>query len=477
MLRRLLPAEFQGQFDVPAKLILHSQNAKNAISREVIDEMVRKDRNTPNARRPDMIGVMPNLRLNDRDSWLAFVFLDEKRATESIACTPSHVRALLEARTPQLPLWFIAGFVQLFYDAEFFQMTLTLRGTQWTTEAHTRLIARNPAYPHALLPFEEMLAVAPRIAANNQPANLQLWRKQAALFIRWALEEKIPGRADAFWKFLERTCAEPATENLFREHFGFGYADAEDRLSDYLPAALRRPISFVALAADEPNIKLRLASAGEIARIKGDWERLEVGYVQIHFPMLASKYREQALRTLEHGRQLDSTDPQLLAALGLLYCDDGNDATALPYLEAAAKAKIVRPRVYYELARNYLRAWTAQGVSNDGKISVEQAARLLELLSMARAQAPQLPEVYQTMCAVWDATNAKPTYEDLAVLEAGARMFPQNTSLPALAAAFYLRHGHTKQAAALIDFGLALAPYAEGRESLVKVRNFLTKTP
>lgn len=108
-----------------------------------------------------------------------------------------------------------------------------------------------------------------------------------------------------------------------------------------------RPASAIKL----PPLALRLATDGEIARIKGDWERLEINYVRQRYPDLATKYIEQARRTLLRAYDRNDRDPRLLAVLGLCEVDAGNDAGARDYLETAARLEIVRPRVWLELAR------------------------------------------------------------------------------------------------------------------------------
>ncbi|MBI5380416.1 MAG: hypothetical protein HZA31_00810 [Opitutae bacterium] len=478
LLKRILPPEFHCQMSVPHTLLLYSQSLKSSVSREVINEMVAQERQRPKARRrPDAIGVMPNMRLNDRDAWASFVFLDEKRAPEIITCTSYHVLFVLDMRTPQLPPWFISGFVQLFEDVEFLRDALRVNPTRWLSDETTKAILLDPDFPRALLPMQELLATAPRITDKDPDWQRQLWRSQAALFIRWALDKKAPQRAAGFWKFVSRTCTEPLTEALFQECFGMDFADARDRLSDYLPTALRQSQLFPGEKFTPPPIKLRPATDSEIARIKGDWERLEIGYVQRRFPALVEKYRDQAQHTLERSYNLGARDPRLQAALGLFHCDTKNPAMAREYLEAAVAARVTRPRAYYELAQLYLREVLAAPAGTNGKLSGAQAAPILELLLTARAQSPQLPEIYLLIGAIWERCADAPTAYHLAIMEEGARLFPRHPSLGALAALQLIRNGQTDRAAALIDFGLSFALVPESRALFEKLRSFLPHAP
>src|ERR1019366_9231312 len=100
------------------------------------------------------------------------------------------------------------------------------------------------------------------------------------------------------------------TEALFQECFGLDFATAQQQLTAYLPEAIREKLALRPSQRPRlPDYALRPASEAEIARLRGDWERLEVGYVKAHFPSLAPKYLEQARRTLRRAYDHGSRDP------------------------------------------------------------------------------------------------------------------------------------------------------------------------
>jgi hypothetical protein len=202
----------------------------------------------------------------------------------------------------------------------------------------------------------------------------------------------------------------------------------------------------------------------EIARIKGDWERLEITYVRTHFPTLTTKYVEQARRTLMRAYDGGSRDPQLLAVLGLCEVDAGNDAGARGYLEdAAARDPALRPRARFELARLRFAAARAPGAGAAPALTAAQAGDVLAPLLAEREQDLLLVEAYTLIADVWAACTEAPTRAQLALLERGVRLFPRHSELVHRTAELNLRHGHTDAARWQVTLGLTLAPDAATR--------------
>ncbi len=223
------------------------------------------------------------------------------------------------------------------------------------------------------------------------------------------------------------------------------------------PVALRFPE-----VTSLPDVELRDPTTSELARIKGDLERLEVGFLRETQPQVAAHYEAQARRTLRRAYDKGVRDPELLAVMGLCECDAGNDAAARPFLEVATKAGVVRPRAYYELARityNALRAW-----DNEAKFSAKQTAELLELLFAARRQSPPLPEVYQLIATVWRRSEVRPLRKHLGVLDEGVRHFTSNLGLVYATAKLNVDNGFGDEAGGLIDYGLRVASEGTNRE-------------
>ena len=420
---------------------------------------------------PPRYTFLPNLRLWDRDAGTLFAIVRESEFDANrVALTPDYVAYLLRNRLPALPPWFISGILTLFSRAKFAEDTLTLDRLDWLSESGSAALQTGPEANRALLPLLEFFAGE---LSSSDPAlggALSLWQAQAALFIHWGLGGRGAPRRAALWKFVERAAVEPVTETLFQECFGLDFATAQQQLTAHLPEAIReklalRPAQWPRL----PDYPLRPANDVEIARIKGAWERLEIGYVKAQFPVLVPKYLEQARRTLMRAYDRGSRDPRLLAVIGLCEVDAGNDATAREFLEAAAAhSKTLRPRAWFELARLRFAAFGAQHAGTGPRLTSDQANEVFTPLSAAREQDPPLAEVYALIAEVWAACAQAPTRAQLAVLEEGVRTFPRRTDLVYRTAELNLHHGFTDTARWLITLGLTLAPdAATDRKSVV----------
>ncbi len=252
------------------------------------------------------------------------------------------------------------------------------------------------------------------------------WSSAAALFVRWGLYGRTPADPGQFWRFVERACAEPVTEVLFRECFGRSYADVHAELSWYLPVALKDEGTA---PADDirpvPRVTLREATGTEIARLRGEWERMEAAVLAAKFPDLAREYREQAAGTFNRAYLKGSRDPRLLASMGLLALDNGEHILAAQYLEQAVDDRVAGVRPYLEAAR--LR-WAAAVKGGSTTVPPETLAGIISLLLAAEQQEPPLATVY-LLLAKAVAQGGPPTPEQAAALRRGLAFFPR---LPAL---------------------------------------------
>jgi hypothetical protein len=488
LLAAVLPPRLQVKMAVPRALILYDEELQPAASKEVISRMLRNPSEPPELpgfggrgglRAPasrQRYSFLPNLRLWDKDSMAVFMIVrQEDFNADQLSLTHDYVSFLVRSRLPALPLWFVQGFLALHQQMTYSGRRLTLEPMRWISEAHTAALEKDPKLAPPVRPLAEFLShkFAPRDpAATYDPA--QAWQSQAALFVRWGLDANRGALRPALWKFAERSAVQGTSENLFRECFGFDFAAAQVQLAAYLPQAVRRTIHFrPAVISKLPALPLRNASDGQIARIKGDWERLEVPYVKAILPELAPKYLEQARRTLKRAYDRGERDPRLLAVLGLCEADAGNEGEAREYLEAATRIGAIRPRANYELARLRFAELQGRPAGGGGKLSVTQTAEVLRPLFAARADPPPLPEVYELIAAVWAASESAPTRGHLAVLDEGVRLFPRRIDLVLDSAELNLRHGFREEAEALIEIGRRIANSGTAQQRIAALQERL----
>ncbi len=407
---------------------------------------------------------MPNLRLWDRDGTVLFAMVQEREFDGArLALTLDHLAYVLQTRLPALPPWYVSGALALFSQARFTNDALVFERLPGLPQTDAAALLRGTAPAPKLMPLREFFMG--NVAAGEAQ---ELWQAQAALFVHWGLGGRGAPRRAALWKFVERTATELPTEALFRECFGMDFAAAQRQLTAYLPEATEGRLTLRAARAPRPpEYTLRKATEVEVARIKGDWERLEVGFVKNQYPAaVAERYREQARRTLLRAYEADSRDPHLLAELGLVEAEAGADAAARRYLEEAVVASqssvALRPRAWYELARLRYAEARAKLPDAEALLSREQTEAVTGALASAYVQEPPLAEVYELLAEVWARSAVVPQRPELDRIfdrvEQGARYFPTRTELLYNAAKFSVRHGRTESAAWLIDLGRRFTP-------------------
>lgn len=494
LLAEVLPPSLQFQCTVPRTLIVYDEELQPAASREVILRLLRQDALAPaedlpapsfgrGGFRPAVparrMSFLPNLRLWDRDAMAVFMIVrrDDFDA-ERLSLTQDYVSFLVKNRLPALPPWFVAGFLTLYGQMHNEGERLTLDELEWISAAHTAALKKDPKTAPPIQPLADFFAL--RLPEPGEPPAfepLKAWAAQAALFVRWGLEADEGAHRAALWRFTERAAVHGASEELFTECFGVGYAAAHEKLAAYLPVAVRRSVVFrIPRGAPRPApLVLRNANDTEIARLKGDWERLEVPYVKKIEPRLAEKYLEQARRTFRRAHDRGDRDPRLLAVMGLCEADAGDDAAARELLEAAAMVGPLRPRANYELARLRLAAARAAPAGPGPLIDSEQVAEILKPLFAARADEPPLPEVYELIADVWAVAATKATRGHLGVLDEGVRLFPRRGPLVLRAAEMNLRHGYPAEAAVLAEIAERITTDDADRARLTALRLALEK--
>jgi hypothetical protein len=419
-----------------------------------------------------------NLMLTDADTIVTFALVSKSTIDpERSYLTTAYVNNLLLNRAPALSDWFTAGFMRLYDRMNFEDNTVTVKPRRWdlvvngrsqpvtaqvspdqaadfgrlaTGQKTTRLTARrafelntrsfipgppgnsgNPTprdassvSPDASAPQLELLLPLVEFFDNRAPVgDLELWKEQTELFVRWGLDPA-NGRTEAFWNWVDLSSRKPATEVLFRECLGMDFSEATRSIIAF--SSEHRGIRWVlpkALSQPPPH-PFENASPLQIARIKGEWERLEARYVRKNQPDLEEHYVALARRTLRKPYDRGDRDPRLLASLGLLELEAGDQPVARAFLEEAVSGGVVRPRAYYELARLRYDYLFGRSTRNDGKYTAEQSDSMLQPLLAASRQSPPLRAVYELMAHVSSNSVEPPSAEVLAALAQGARLFP-----------------------------------------------------
>lgn len=464
ILKWILPVRFQGKSAVPDEYILFNENLSRAHSQEVMNSMMASQRDAARrkqarekaesgdgeprrerARGNPKIKFLPNLRLIDVDTTAVFVVVrDSDNLASDFTFSMDRIAYLLASRIPALPSWFMAGMLGLYERANFGDDHIAFRPAVWTTAAELAALKENAEPLRTLLPMAELFSGRPRQGPPDVRAE-RLWRAQCTLFLRWAIAEDKGSRRDALWQFVDRLETEPPSEALFQSYFNIGYADMRDILSDYLPGAVEQPVTLrIAKVPKPPAINLRDATPLEVARIRGDWERMQISYVRKAFPDVVEKYVDQARKTLRKPYDHGERDPRLLGLLGLLDCDDGDRAAAIPLLEAAVNARVARPRMYYELAVSRYAAAAESAARN--ALTRDKVDSICAPILAAWDMPPPNPAACAILADVWYRTKEEAPPDILARLNKAASLFPQVEGLVLRVARLNLRRGDTEQA-------------------------------
>lgn len=475
LVQALVPPEFLVRMDVPSVFVLYSQDLRQTVSVEIQRELQRdRARSGEGEEGGGGVNIALSMRLGDRDMHASIAYIDEALFDgAALSVAPGHVHYLLRGRVPDLPGWLVDGLERTYRRADVLHEPITLSPLVWLNAGESSALGSDAARPRALLPPGELLASeAERATQNRHPRRAEVRAATQELFVRWGIVSGERNR-EAFWRFAARCAEGPVTEEDFERYFGFGYSELRDRLSDFLPEAVERTIWIdPGRPPPLPRIEVGRATVNEIARVRGEWERLAIGHVQRRLPQVREPYVAQARRTLRRAYDAGDRDPRLLATMGLCEVDAGNDAGAREFLEPAVAAGVVRPRAGYELARLRFTE-LRQGAPDSATFSYTQLAPVLAPLRLAVKQAPPLAEVFVLLAEAWACCEVAPTTEELAELELGARYFGQRPAVGYAIARALAKHGRSAAAIAALEAGAASVPDESTRDSIARLRSEL----
>lgn len=384
-----------------------------------------------------------------------------------------YLRLVLSRAQPRAPAWFEEGLAQIFMRMEFSSTSITVGRVE---DPNTRSIRPgmvedrdfNAALQRrALLPMEELFAAAPEDPVTRRPLG-GVWAKQSYAFVHLCLYSGDAALQKGLLMFVRRLAAEPPSEPLFRSCFGRSYAEMRQEIRAHVDFTRVKAVQFRLRKGERqeepPAPVFREATPAEIGRIKGDALRL-CGRPDAARTELLAAY-------LRGGR-----DPALLAALGLEQVATGRRERGRHLLEAAARAEVVRPRAYLQLARLRLDDALAARANPGAPLAETELAAILQPLGTARRQPPAQFEWYAILTDAWRHAAAAPAPAQLAVLDEGVRLFPDQAAWLLEVARLKRRAGQIADAAAIADYGARTARDPALREAFKAFRQQLPVEP
>jgi len=470
----LLPLDFWGNLSTPMKVVLFNREPAEgqAFSRPKPIDLSWVSGDDGTAGPYSLLKTYPTV-VGDGDTFISCGnYWGLLSSTADFYVDPdSEIR--IRCRLPQLPYWFISGLVgpggilatwtvEPGAAGREFAVVPTLT---WGSRAETLALIRDPKRARTVMALSEFFGAA--VPEGQEDA----WNAEAALLVRWGLFGAEPdGRShrDAFLDLVRGASVRPVSEAYFKGRLGMGYAEAESRLRAYVAVAVRDPVRLPLAATSDGSVEIREATPTQVARIVGDWGRLEARALGMQNLDYQRECLDQADRLFERIYARQTSDPGFLAAFGLYALQVGDFTRGREALESATAAGVVRARAYLELARLKLGdslPFSEQGIGDLGEADYD---RVVALLKTSRDQAPSLVGSYQLLAKAMEHAPKIPALGDMAVLEKAVALFPGNASLAYKVATLYKRFGYPERAQAVIAGALPMAATNEDRARLAE---------
>jgi hypothetical protein len=469
----LLPAGFWGGLATPMKIVLYDREPErgNGLGLASPIDLGWVDGGSA---LPDTVMLSHPVTVGDGDTFInCGNYWDLKSDPGDLSADPDGA-LLLECRVPRLPAWFRAGlegayglFANRVVASDAQGYTVVLRAATWISPDETSAIqeeakhnAESGAKPrdYPMIPLGDLFRHA---IHGDQEA---LWGSEAALLARWGLYAS--GRRDAFLAFVDEATREPASEAMFRAHMGLGYAEALRSIEAFLPAAVGAPIRVPITAGLLEPFKARYGAPREVARILGDWCRMEGRDLGPEYADFQRECLKQADAQFSKVIVHRTDDPLLQAAYGLYALQAGEEEKGAIALEEATKAGVVRPRAYVELARLHLDRALPSVQHGIGDLSDNDYTEILDILQTARQQMPALEGSYTLLARVLEHAPARPLGAEVAVLDNALALFPQDAQLAYAVATLHRRMGELERATAIIGRATRFSETEQARRLL-----------
>jgi len=233
-----VPEQFRAKFDMPQILILCDKDMMSPMSRNIIASMSGNPLDASASRNGG--DTFPNVEVFDRDLVATLITNDlASLGARMTLINSSHVRQLLERRTPQLPQWLITGIMSLYTslntvktavankysketgasrspseDSPFgAQAIVTDRSAMRNQNMAVGTVEQQVDFDYRVLPFtwispedtkkirtgkqflgnqgsdgSVIMSVLFSGEAPKENADWKIWKARATLFVRWALD-------------------------------------------------------------------------------------------------------------------------------------------------------------------------------------------------------------------------------------------------------------------------------------------------
>lgn len=331
-------------------------------------------------------------------------------------------------------VWFEEGMAEVFSTFE-----LTKKGVTWGKPIGEHIRVLNALAP---LPIEKLMYLARSDLFAGGDEGMErtgIAYAESWAFVHYLIFGARDGtRREAMIKYVLDRQAGKHPDEAFKESFGAGYAEMDERLREYLHSG--NYFTATLAPASVPELRAQPAAAVDV----------EVALAKLC--VAALRYPE----ALEHARKavaLAGDGPIGHELLGEVYREKGEVKEARAAFEQAIARGSKNFRPYFELAAaRHADASTAAGTVEN--LKPEQAREIANDYERAINFGPQFKRSYQALAGIIGLTppgNA----QDAMFLEQGLKLFPGEPSIRIGLAVLAKREGDHAKARTLLDEVLA----------------------
>ena len=508
LIRLVIPDRYLWKSGGPETFIVVEPDHRRPKSDSLLSRILEK--NDDRTRRGERRQFLPNFGLSGADCATVFAFVDLNEGKEfsdfggsfgrgfgapsppsdlEFHANTNRITERLLRAYPALPVWSIHGLIDVYDSFRFVSTWIELTpleplpplvvavavapgSEEGVQNDDGSLEPASPPVPEVVLgevvpPLRPPLLDLTFVFHHElpeEPTLAQAWRQQCSLFVRWALFADDRAHQSAFWKLIDRHEFAVLNEEIFRECFDLSFAEAATRITAFRESDATQKRTLRLKKFDPPaEIASARASRAEVARILSDWERLETEYIRQLQPDLTEIYLTRARQTIATAKQAGHGSPELTAVSGLLEFEAGNLTTARPALETAWAQGVRRPHLLQALAQMRFEA-ARSTVPADKKLDITHIGPALSLLRLAHESAPAIPATYSQFAELWDQSDEPLLREDVVILAAGARYFPQHPKVILPMALLQVRRGNVKMAIQVLNYAKDRTHQSRSRE-------------
>jgi hypothetical protein len=331
-----------------------------------------------------------------------------------------------------VPAWYRDGMSELLRSATLAEAGVIFPAQGWRPNGNRYMdnpiiSGLFPGGPAPWMPLREVLSRGAQARSSSSrfgsAEQRERYLRGAAIFVHWGFFADKGKHRAAFLDFVAEATRRPPDEEMLRRILGFDFKKIQARLDSRGLGVSRETIAAPAGHVLATRIHARSATRGDVARI--------VGEAYLHLAREGTQatrviYLTNAREVLEDAVKAGEGDSLIAYLLGMLAQLEGDDETAIRWLEQAVAGEVRRPSAYVMLVELLLKRRSFIG---PGTISADETTAIWQLLKKADSMRPRLAGTYSLGLGLWRDSAISPDSAALALLADGIDAFPGDSTL------------------------------------------------